>query len=32
LRHRIIPTYEAQAENLDAGAIIARLLDSLRTP
>lgn len=32
LRHRIIPTYEAQAENLDASAIIARLLDTLHTP
>ena len=32
LRHRIIPTYEAQAENLNADAIISRLLDSLHTP
>jgi len=32
LRHRLIPSYEAQAENMDADAIIAQLLDSLRTP
>ena len=32
LRHRIIPTYEAQAENQDADAIISRLLDTLHTP
>ncbi|MGB6219648.1 AAA family ATPase [Haloferula sp.] len=32
LRHRIILTYEAQAEELDADAILARLLDTLVTP
>jgi len=32
LRHRIIPTYEAQAENLDSGMIIDQLLEKLRTP
>jgi MoxR-like ATPase len=32
LRHRLIPTYEAQAENQDADAIITRLLDTLHTP
>ncbi len=32
LRHRLIPSYEAQAENMDTDAIIAQLLDTLRTP
>jgi len=32
LRHRIIPSYEAQAENLDTDAIIKRILDTLHTP
>ncbi len=32
LRHRVIPTYEAQAENLDADAIITRILNTLHTP
>jgi len=32
LRHRIIPSYEAQAEDMDADAIIKQLLDTLRTP
>ena len=32
LRHRLLVSYEAQAENLDAGLIISRLLDTLRTP
>ncbi|MCF7855349.1 MAG: AAA family ATPase [Candidatus Pacebacteria bacterium] len=32
LRHRIIPTYEAEAEDLTTDAIIQRLLDELRTP
>jgi MoxR-like ATPase len=32
LRHRIIPSYEAQAENMDADSIISQLLDTLRTP
>ena len=32
LRHRIIPTYEAEAENLTSADLIQRLLDELRTP
>jgi MoxR-like ATPase len=32
LRHRIIPTYEAEAENLTGDDIVRRLLDELRTP
>lgn len=32
LRHRIIPSYEAQAEDLSADSIITQLLDTLRTP
>ncbi len=32
LRHRIIPSYEAQAENMDTDAIIQRILDTLHTP
>jgi len=32
MRHRIIPTYEAQAENLSADDILERLLETLRTP
>ena len=32
LRHRLIPSYEAQAENMDADALISQLLDTLRTP
>lgn len=32
LRHRIILTYEAEAENLDTDAIIKIALDELRTP
>mgnify|MGYP001582598816 CR=1 FL=1 len=32
LRHRIIVTYEAEAENLTAGDLISRLLNELRTP
>jgi MoxR-like ATPase len=32
LRHRVIPSYEAEAENLDADELIRRLLDELRTP
>jgi len=32
LRHRIIPTYEAEAENLRGDDIVKRLLDELRTP
>ncbi|MFA5205164.1 MAG: MoxR family ATPase, partial [Lentisphaeria bacterium] len=32
LRHRIAPTYEAEAENLNTDALVTRLLDELRTP
>lgn len=32
LRHRIIPSYEAEAEELDADAIIHRLLDHVPVP
>ena len=32
LRHRVIPTYEAEAENLTSDDLIKRLLDELRTP
>ena len=32
LRHRLVLSYEAEAENIDADAIIARLLAELRTP
>ncbi len=32
LRHRIIPTYEAEAENLTTNDLIKKLLDELRTP
>ncbi|QSH40402.1 AAA family ATPase [Lentisphaerota bacterium ZTH] len=32
LRHRIMLTYEAEAENLDSDDIIQMLLDELRTP
>ncbi len=32
LRHRIIPTYEAEAENLTSDDLVQRLLDELRTP
>lgn len=32
LRHRIIPSYEAEAENLSTSDLIAQLLDELRTP
>lgn len=32
LRHRIIPTYEAEAENLTSNDLVRRLLDELRTP
>ena len=32
LRHRIVLSYEAEAENIDADAVIARLLAELRTP
>lgn len=32
LRHRIVLSYEAEAENIDADAVIGRLLAELRTP
>jgi MoxR-like ATPase len=32
LRHRVILSYEAEAENVDSDAVIARLLAELRTP
>ena len=32
LRHRIVPTYEAEAENLTTSDLVKRLLDELRTP
>ena len=32
LRHRIIPSYEAEAENLTSDDLVRRLLDELRTP
>jgi MoxR-like ATPase len=32
LRHRIIPTYEAEAENLTTSDLVRRILDELRTP
>ena len=32
LRHRIVLSYEAEAEGVDADAIVGKLLDSLHTP
>jgi len=32
LRHRIVLSYEAEAENINTDAVIARLLSELRTP
>ncbi|MBA2480980.1 MAG: MoxR family ATPase [Planctomycetes bacterium] len=32
LRHRIIPSYEAEAESLDSDALVARLLDHVQVP
>jgi MoxR-like ATPase len=32
LRHRIIPTYEAEAENMTSDDLVTKLLDELRTP
>ena len=32
LRHRIVLSYEAEAENINADAVIAKLLSELRTP
>ena len=32
LRHRIVPTYEAEAENLSTSDLIQKILNELRTP
>ena len=32
LRHRVIPTYEAEAENLTTSDLVKKILDELRTP
>jgi len=32
LRHRVVPTYEAEAENLNSDDLVKRFLDELRTP
>jgi hypothetical protein len=32
LGHRLLPTYEAEAEGLDADELVRRLLRDLRTP
>jgi len=32
LRHRIIPTYEAEAEEISADALVAKLLDRIEVP
>jgi len=32
LRHRIVPTYEAEAEGLDSDALVARVLESVPVP
>ena len=32
LRHRLILTYEADAEGVDADAIVRRVLDAVRVP
>ncbi len=32
LRHRIVPTYEAEAEEISTDALIARLLDRIPVP
>jgi len=32
LRHRIVPTYEAEAEGLDADALVARVLETVPVP
>ncbi len=32
LRHRLVLSYEAEAENVDADAVVQSLLDELRTP
>jgi len=32
LRHRVIPTYEAEAEGLDSDALVARVLETIPVP
>ena len=32
LRHRLVPSYEAEAENIDPDTIVSRILAELRTP
>ncbi|MCB9913696.1 MAG: MoxR family ATPase [Planctomycetes bacterium] len=32
LRHRVVPTYEAEAEGLDADALVARVLETVPVP
>jgi MoxR-like ATPase len=32
LRHRILPTYEAEAEEISSDALVAKLLDRIRVP
>ncbi len=32
LRHRLVLSYEAEAENIDADALISRIMETLRTP
>jgi MoxR-like ATPase len=32
LRHRVVPTYEAEAQNLSSDALVARLLDRVEVP
>jgi MoxR-like ATPase len=32
LRHRVVPTYEAEAEEISSDALIARLLDRIEVP
>jgi len=32
LRHRIMPSYEAEAESQDADALISRLLEHVQVP
>jgi MoxR-like ATPase len=32
LRHRVIPTYEAEAEEITTGEIVQRILDQIEVP
>jgi len=32
LRHRVIPTYEAEADNLDSDALVKRLFELVEVP